>query len=209
MGAWNSRLKSFWRYLRRNKKDGRERSQRAGAEDGADERVEGVHVHSPGSGSGAGRGERGRGTQEHKRTYVKAARCTAAHSRPVSSSSILLSSVKTRAFLGLVRRLRERSTKQILVAAPWQCWEGSAAGTEGRLSCVPGILHVIISPDLGTPTGKHLHYTTEAEPAVRGVQHLSKDTPSNPSPRSCYQRPGSCPEAPRGNRKEIHLLFPN
>lgn len=38
---------------------------------------------------------------------------------------------------------------------------------------------------------------------------MSKDTPSNPGPRSCYQRPGSCPEAPRGNRKEIHLLFPN
>ena len=80
---------TFYGHLRRNKKDGRERSQRAGAEDGADERVEGVNVHSPGSGSGAGRGERGRGTQEHKRTYVKAARCTAAHSRPVSSSSIL------------------------------------------------------------------------------------------------------------------------
>ena len=132
MGAWNSRLKSFWRYLRINKKDSRERSQRAGTEDGADETVEGVNVHNPGSGCWAGRGERDRGTQEHKCTHVKAACCTAAHSRPVSSSSILPSSVKTRAFLGLVRRLRERSTKEILVTAPWQCWEGSAAGKIGR-----------------------------------------------------------------------------
>ena len=127
MGAWNSRLKSFWRYLRRNK-DGRERSQRAGAKDGADERVEGVNVQSPGRGCWAGTGERDRGSQEQKFARVKVACCRAAHSRPVSSSSILPSSVKTRAFLEWVRRLRERSTKGILVTAPWQCWEGTERG---------------------------------------------------------------------------------
>lgn len=101
------------------KKDSREG---AGAKSGADERVEGVTVHSPGRGCQARRGAR-QGPRGTKCRHMKAARCTVAHSRPVSSPSILPSSIKTRAFLGLVRRLRANSTKDIAVTGPTGPWQ--------------------------------------------------------------------------------------
>lgn len=60
------------------KKGGRERSQRAGAKEGADERVEQVSIHSPGRHCRAGRGG-DVGTQRH---HVQTQESCQLHSSP-------------------------------------------------------------------------------------------------------------------------------
>lgn len=81
------------------KEEGREKSQKEGAEDGADERVEEeVNIHSPGRGCRAEKGKRGRNPGAPSANMVQATCCTGTPSWPASSPSILPSSIRTRAF---------------------------------------------------------------------------------------------------------------
>lgn len=63
--------------MRRNTKEGRERSQRAGAKDGADERVEEVKAHNPRRACPEGEGRETSRLRATKSTHMTAASCTA------------------------------------------------------------------------------------------------------------------------------------